>query len=284
VSYELAPGLPGVQADVPQMRQVVMNLITNASEALEDRVGTIHVRTGTERVGETLKNLYGPVSLAPGRYVFLEVTDDGSGMSEETIARLFEPFFTTKFTGRGLGLSAVQGIVRGHGGGIVLSTELGAGTTVKVLLPDTDTPPAPVVRPTSDATQAWSESGLVLLVDDDAHVRTVNELLLRSIGFDVIAVGGGRDAIREFECHAEDVRVVVLDVTMPDLGGDQVLKELRKRRPDIPVLLCSGYSAEEMSERFGPEDMASFLQKPYEFDVFRARLKELLSRERPARA
>jgi DNA-binding NtrC family response regulator len=122
----------------------------------------------------------------------------------------------------------------------------------------------------------------VLLVDDDAHVRTVSELLLRSIGFEVITVDGGHDAIREFERRAEDVRVVVLDVTMPDLGGDQVLKELRKRRPDVPVLLCSGYSEEEMSERFSPEDMATFLQKPYTFDLFRARLRDLLSRRRPA--
>jgi PAS domain S-box-containing protein len=282
VTYELSPDLPAVQADVPQMRQVIMNLITNASEALEDRVGTIQVRTGTERAGDTLKNLYGPVSIVPGPYVFLEVTDDGVGMSEETQARLFEPFFTTKFTGRGLGLSAVQGIVRGHGGGIVLRTALGAGTTVKVLLPSTDTPPAPVVRQALDATQTWTGSGLVLLVDDDAHVRTVSELLLRSIGFEVITVDGGHDAIREFERRAEDVRVVVLDVTMPDLGGDQVLKELRKRRPDVPVLLCSGYSEEEMSERFSPEDMATFLQKPYTFDLFRARLRDLLSRRRPA--
>jgi PAS domain S-box-containing protein len=283
VSYELAPDLPAIQADVPQMRQVIMNLITNASEALEDRVGTIQVKTGTERAGDTLENLYGPVSLPPGLYVFLEVTDDGMGMSEDTRARLFEPFFTTKFTGRGLGLSAVQGIVRGHGGGIVLRTALGAGTTVKVLLPCTDKSAAAVARQASDATRTWSASGLVLLVDDDAHVRSVSELLLRSIGFEVLAVAGGRDAIREFERRADEVRVVVLDVTMPDLGGDQVLKELRKRRPDVPVLLCSGYSEEEMSERFSPEDMATFLQKPYPFDLFRARLKELTSHERPAR-
>jgi CheY-like chemotaxis protein len=282
VSYELAPDLPAIQADVPQMRQVIMNLITNASEALEDRVGTIQVKTGTERAGDTLENLYGPVSLPPGLYVFLEVTDDGMGMSEDTRARLFEPFFTTKFTGRGLGLSAVQGIVRGHGGGIVLRTALGAGTTVKVLLPCTDKSAAAVARQASDATRTWSASGLVLLVDDDAHVRSVSELLLRSIGFEVLAVAGGRDAIREFERRADEVRVVVLDVTMPDLGGDQVLKELRKRRPDVPVLLCSGYSEEEMSERFSPEDMATFLQKPYTFDLFRARLRDLLSRRRPA--
>jgi nitrogen-specific signal transduction histidine kinase/CheY-like chemotaxis protein len=276
VVYELNPEVPAVQADVPQMRQVIMNLITNASDALEDRVGTIRVRTGAERVGETLEQLYGPVSLAPGLYSFLEVTDDGTGMSEETRARLFEPFFTTKFTGRGLGLSAVQGIVRGHGGGIVLWTALGVGTTVKVLLPSTAQRPTPVVQRRSDAGASWTTSGLALLVDDDPRVRSVTEMLLRAVGLDVLAVGNGRDAIREFERRAGDVRVVVLDVTMPDLGGDQVLKELRARRTDVPVLLCSGYSEEEMSERFSRGDMAHFLQKPYTIDTFRAQLKALL--------
>jgi PAS domain S-box-containing protein len=281
VTYELAANLPAVKADVPQIRQVIMNLITNASDALEDRVGTIQVRTGTERLGEMLENLYGPVTIAPGLYAFLEVIDDGTGMNEDTRARLFEPFFTTKFTGRGLGLSAVQGIVRGHGGGIALRTALGAGTTVKVLLPCTDEPAMAVARREPDAVTTWLENGLALLVDDDERVRNVNELLLRNIGFDVLAVANGRDAIREFERRAEEVRVVVLDVTMPDLGGDQVLKELRKRRSDVPVLLCSGYSEEEMSDRFTPEEMASFLQKPYTFLAFRAELEKLLTRRRP---
>jgi two-component system, cell cycle sensor histidine kinase and response regulator CckA len=282
VTYELAPDLPAVQADVPQMRQVIMNLITNASDALVDRAGTIRVRTGSEFVGDTLENLYGPVAIAPGQYAFLEVKDDGAGMSEETRARLFEPFFTTKFTGRGLGLSAVQGIVRGHGGAIALSTALGTGTTVKVLLPCTDTPAAPLVRQAPEPAAPWSESGLTLLVDDDARVRNVNELLLQNIGFEVLAVETGREAIREFERRSAEVRVVVLDVTMPDLSGDQVLKELRRIRPDIPVLLCSGYSEDEMSDRFSPEDLESFLQKPYTFDLFRDRLRQLLERRRPA--
>ena len=276
VQYGLADDLPAVRADVPQMRQVIMNLITNASDALEDRIGTIQLRTGSEQVGDHLEHLYGPVSLPPGRYAFLEVSDDGSGMSEAIQARLFEPFFTTKFTGRGLGLSAVQGIVRGHGGGIVLRTAPGAGTSVRVLLPCTDQPAAALTQPDPDTASDWTERGLVLLVDDDPGVRGVNEMLLRAIGFDVIAVATGRDAIREFERCADEVRAVVLDVTMPDLNGDQVLKALRQRRPDIRVLLCSGYSPEDMCERFSQSDMASFLQKPYTFDVFRAHLKELL--------
>ncbi len=278
VHYQLTANLPAVQADVAQMRQVIMNLVTNASDALEDREGQVYVRTGTEQRRKVVSEVYGPVPLPPGPYAFLEVADDGCGMNDETKNRIFEPFFTTKFTGRGLGLSAVQGIVRGHGGGIVLESAPGSGTKIKVLLPCSDLPAVNLTRPKPDAVGEWTGSGLVLLVDDDARVRMVTELLLRSIGFEVLPTSTGREAIREFERCASEVRLVVLDVTMPDLNGDQVLAELRRRRPDVPVLLCSGYSEDEMCHRFSAEDMATFLQKPYPFDVFRARLRELLER------
>jgi two-component system, cell cycle sensor histidine kinase and response regulator CckA len=278
VHHQLTANLPAVQADVAQLRQVIMNLVTNASDALEDREGQVYVRTGTEQRREVVSEVYGPVPLPPGPYAFLEVADDGCGMNEETRNRVFEPFFTTKFTGRGLGLSAVQGIVRGHGGGIVLKSAPGSGTKVKVLLPCSDLPAVNLTRPKPEAVGEWTGTGLVLLVDDDARVRMVTELLLRSIGFEVLPTSTGREAIREFERRADEVRLVVLDVTMPDLNGDQVLAELRRCRPDVPVLLCSGYSEDEMCHRFSAEDMATFLQKPYPFDVFRARLRELLER------
>ncbi len=278
LTYDLLPELPAVQADVTQLRQVVMNLITNASDALEERVGSIRVSTGLQNVEQPLPDLYGPEPLAPGPYAFVEVADDGAGMNEETRARLFEPFFTTKFVGRGLGLSAVQGIVRGHGGGITLKSTLGVGTTIKLLLPCSDRPVSVPARRKPDDAHEWMGSGLTLLVDDDPRVRTVTEHLLRSIGFEVSSFGTGREAIRELEQRGDEVRVVVLDVTMPDLNGEQVLKELRRLRPGIPVLLCSGYSPEELSQRFAPEDMAVFLQKPYQFDALRARLRDLLQR------
>ena len=282
VSYQLLPELPAVQADIAQLRQVIMNLITNASDALGDRAGVIRVRTGTEQVRSTLADLYGPIPLAPATYAFLEVADDGCGMSEETRARLFEPFFTTKFTGRGLGLSAVQGIVRGHGGGIVLKTAVGQGTTIKVLLPCTDKPSRRAQSHPAEQDSAWIGSGLVLMVDDDPRVRSVTELLLRDLGFDVLAAASGRDAIAQFELHADAICVVLLDVTMPDLSGDQVLEELRKRRPELKVLLCSGYAEEEMQERFSSRDMASFLQKPYTRNALGTRLKHLLGSARRA--
>jgi PAS domain S-box-containing protein len=278
VIYELMPELPAVQADVTQLRQVIMNLITNASDALEERVGSIRVSTGIQAVEQAVADLYGPEPLAPGLYAFVEVADDGSGMNEETRARLFEPFFTTKFVGRGLGLSAVQGIVRGHRGGITLKSTLGSGTTIKLLLPCSHRPATSLMRGKPEDTLEWTGAGLTLLVDDDARVRTVTEHLLRSLGFDVCAFGTGREAILEVERRGQDVRVVVLDVTMPDLNGEQVLREMRRLRPGIPILLCSGYSQEELNQRFSPEDMAVFLQKPYPFEALRARLRELLER------
>jgi CheY-like chemotaxis protein len=233
------------------------------------------VRTGTEQVRATLADLYGPTPLTPATYAFLEVADDGCGMSEDTRARLFEPFFTTKFTGRGLGLSAVQGIVRGHGGGIVLRTVLGQGTTIKVLMPCTD-------KPTRQALSQHPNPPRRGRLGTRAHGRRrpactgVTELLLRDLGFDVLAAASGRDAIREFERHADEIRFVLLDVTMPDLSGDQVLEELRRRRADLKVLLCSGYAEEEMQERFSSQDMASFLQKPYTRKALETRLEQLL--------
>ena len=275
IIYDL-PELPAVQADVAQMRQVIMNLITNASDALEDRAGTIRVRTGVERVGTSLAGLYGHAPLVPGCYAFLEVADDGCGMDAETRARLFEPFFTTKFTGRGLGLSAVQGIVRGHGGGIVLRSAPGTGTTIKVLLRCGGQPPVSAQSPHGDTPSVWSGHGLALLVDDDSRVRTVTTLLLRDLGFEVIEVASGRDAIAEFARRASEVRFVMLDVTMPDLSGDQVLLELRKLRSNVPVLLCSGYSEEELRSRFDSKEMETFLQKPYMLSTLKARLQHLL--------
>lgn len=277
VHSTLADDLPAVEADRTQLHQLVMNLITNASDALGDNTGNIAIRTGVQVIEESLPDLYGPTTLAPGVYVYLEVEDDGCGMDVETRSRLFEPFFTTKFTGRGLGLSAVQGIVRGHAGGIVLASAPGRGTRFRVLLPSSTTSPVPVrAAGPARARPAARTGSLVLLVDDDARVRQVTALLLRSIGLEVLAVGSGREAIREFASRADEIKLVLLDVTMPDLNGEQVLRELRQIRPNLPVILASGYSEQEMRGRFTAEDMASFLQKPYAFELLHERVRALI--------
>jgi len=158
----------------------------------------------------------------------------------------------------------------------VLRSVPGRGTTIKVLLPCTDKPSRHALSPASEPASSWSGSGLVLMVDDDPRVRAVTQLLLRDLGFEVLSAASGRDAIREFERHADEIRVVLLDVTMPDLSGDQVLGELRRRRADLKVLLCSGYAEDEMKERFSSQDMASFLQKPYTRTALQTRLERLL--------
>jgi PAS domain S-box-containing protein len=281
VDYYLASELPPVRADVAQMHQLVMNLITNASEALEDRAGAIRVRTGVAQVADAVPDLYGPTPLAPGQYVFLEVTDNGCGMDAETRARLFEPFFTTKFTGRGLGLSAVQGIMRGHAGGITLRTAVNVGTTIRVLLPRSDQPIWEPPRAEREPPRKWPTGSLVMLVDDNPRVREVTKILLNSIGLEVLSVGSGREAIRQFEEHYAEVGVVLLDAMMPDLSGEQVLRELRKRRADLPVIICSGYSEQEIGRHFSSTEMASFLQKPYPLELLEARLSEAFSARRP---
>ncbi len=278
VHYDLAPDLPALEADVTQLQQVIMNLITNASDALEGRAGVIQIRTGTQAVTDDVPDLLGPTPLEHGTYVYLEVADNGCGMTEEARQKVFEPFFTTKFTGRGLGLSTVQGIVRGHEGGVALETAPGRGTTIRIFLPCAGEH-VPVTAPTTPSPPPdteWTGAGLVLLVDDDERVRTVTEMLLRALGFDVIAAATGREALHEFDRRGRELRLIMLDLTMPDFSGDQVLRELKERRSEVPVLLCSGYSEEDASQRVGREGIAGFLQKPYSFALLRARLQSLL--------
>ncbi|MDQ3036322.1 MAG: PAS domain-containing protein [Myxococcota bacterium] len=272
----LTPLAP-VQADVTQIRQVLMNLITNASDALGDREGTIRVETGMEKLTTTGHvDAGGAAELAPGRYVFLQVSDDGCGMAEETRARLFEPFYSTKLTGRGLGLSAVQGIVRGHRGGLMVQSVPGRGTTIRVLLPTTDVPAEDLSPDPESAASDWRGSGLVLLVDDDDRVRLTTKLILEELGFEVHASPNGRSAIQQFERDGERVRIVVLDMSMPDLSGAEVFEALRAIRPDVRVLLCSGYDEHDTRQRLQRSAIAGFLQKPYSLDALTRKLRAAL--------
>jgi len=274
LEYELARPLRSVRADVAQLKQVIMNLITNASDAVDARGGRIVVRTGQRTIPKQRPlPLYDGTDLSPGAYVFLSVSDDGAGMSEETLGRLFEPFYSTKFTGRGLGLSAVQGIVRGHQGGIIVDSQVGVGTSITVFLPSSDQVPERV--PSSQAAPPdYAGRGLVLLVDDDERVRKVTELLLREVGFDVVTAETGDQALRLFASEPSRFRLVLLDLTMPDLSGDQVFERVRGLRPDIPVLVSSGYDEQDTMARFGG-GAVEFLPKPYRFEVLQRKLRKL---------
>ena len=261
--FEFFPNLPTINADATQMRQVIMNLITNAADAIGDRSGIITLRTGmvhADREYLLTTNLYD--ELAEGDYVYLEVSDTGSGMDESTKARIFDPFFSTKFVGRGLGLAAVQGIVRGHRGAIKIYSEVSRGTTFKVLLPPSN---LDAVEPhlINSEHQDWPGSGTILVVDDEESGRALIRRILIKQGFEVVEAVDGRDALTVFKRHPADIRAVLLDLTMPHLGGAETLSELRRIRPDLRVILMSGYNGQEVTSQFSGKRISGFLQKPF---------------------
>jgi len=254
-----------VEGDPTQLRQVIMNLVTNASESLQDRPGRVVVRTGLASVdAEYLADSFGPAGLAAGSYVYLQVTDTGEGMKEEISGRIFEPYFSTKFAGRGLGLATVLGIVRGHGGAIKLITEPGHGTTFRVLLPPTTRAAAPAPSK-SRSPVAPAGGGTILVVDDDVGVLELAREFLERSKFEVVTADGGREALEILRGDVEKkITAVVLDLTMPDLDGQETFLEIRVLRPGLPVIVASGYSEEATADRFPPDQIAAFVRKPYD--------------------
>jgi signal transduction histidine kinase/CheY-like chemotaxis protein len=262
IELDLQPA--SISADPAQIDQIAMNLITNASDALGDEPGTISIRSGVRLVGagEVPASSISP-ALPPGRYAFLEVRDTGCGMSEDTLARIFDPFFTTKFTGRGLGLAAVLGIVRSHRGGIQIASTPGRGTTFTVLFPAVEPAAAQALLPASAAPAPGTERGSVLIVDDEAIVRSFARRALESAGFATIEAADAETAIETFDKQAGEIQSVLLDLTMPRMDGWQLLERIRRSQPDIPVLIMSGYSAPEtLPSAFGMGP-TSFLLKPF---------------------
>ena len=261
LKLSLGENLPLVNADAAQLQQVVMNLVVNGAEAIGPEGGRVHIVTRAEPIDESyIRTLMWDGHLAPGLYVVIEVQDTGCGMDEQTVTRIFDPFFTTKFTGRGLGLAAVQGIVRGHKGAIRVYSAPGAGTTIRVLLPvagEAADREAPAQR------RAARGAGTVLVVDDEEIVRRTAQSALERLGYRVVPATSGREAVDLFAGTAGVVSLVILDMTMPGLSGEETLARLRAIRPDIPVLLSSGFSEMEAIERFGHHRLAGFLQKPY---------------------
>jgi PAS domain S-box-containing protein len=264
LSCECADELPAVEGDATQLRQVVMNLITNASEALGNAPGTITVRTRLVQATDAeLDTSYVREERAAGRYVSLEVIDDGCGMDADVTAKLFDPFFTTKFPGRGLGLSAVLGIVRGHRGTIQVDSASGKGTTIRVLLPAGDRPvppaaPQPPARPAPPA-----QGRTILVVDDEAGVRQVVHAMLTSAEYQVVLAHDGREALERFREAATPIDAVILDATMPEMDGAETSRALRRLRPDVRILFSSGFTEQEVAERISLGESDGFIQKPY---------------------
>ena len=259
--YELGLDLPGLHADRTQLQQVILNLVTNAAESIADRNGIITLRTGFQQLEEAdITSSYPGQELHPGSYLFMDVTDSGQGMDDATKAHIFEPFFTTKATGRGLGLAAIQGIVRGHKGGIWIYSVPGKGTTFRVLLPALGEPVAAKAE-ASTLPDDWRGSGLVLVVDDEEPIRAMAATALKRLGFDVVEASDGREGIEVFRRHASELRAVLLDLVMPVMGGEATLEEMMNIAPEVPVILSSGYEGDSQSQ--GITKVRPFLQKPY---------------------
>jgi PAS domain S-box-containing protein len=275
LDFHPAAFLPAVLADATQLRQIVMNLVINASEALGDRDGIVCISTGTARMdAAALASANAAPGAKEGNYVWLEVTDTGSGMEPNVVKRIFDPFFTTKFTGRGLGLAAVLGIVRGHHGALAVKSIPGKGTSFRVLLPATGEAADADVHD-EEPHEEWKGSGLVFVVDDEDTVRHVTARLLDFLGFQTVMAKDGVDALEKFPTLT-DVQFVVLDLTMPRMDGAETLRELRKLRPDLRVLIMSGFSEHDVATRFEKDQFVDFIQKPFNLAQAREKIRRLL--------
>ena len=266
MAYDLAPGLPAIEADPIQIRQVIMNLVINASEAIGGAEGTITVCTGVVGLGpEALRDTLHPPEAAPGPHVCVEVRDTGCGMDAATVAKVFDPFFSTKLTVRGLGLATVLGVVRRHRGALAITSAPGRGTTFRVYLPAAGAaarlePPAAAAAP---APGEGREERTVLLVDDEEDVRAVTAHMLERLGCSVLQAGDGREGVDVFRAHARRIDAVIVDLTLPRLSGDRVFREIRSIRPDACVILMSGYSDERATGGLAEAGLAGFLRKPF---------------------
>jgi PAS domain S-box-containing protein len=260
---EPAAVLPLIDGDLTQVRQVVLNLLINAAEALTDPEGRITVRTGQTRLDRPfLEATLLKDDLFEGLYVSLEVTDTGCGMSPETQLRIFDPFFSTKFTGRGLGLAAVFGIIRSHRGTIKVTSAPGRGSTFQVFFPCAVLE-SPLTDKASAGQPAWRGSNTILVVEDEPAILSLAQRILEGAGFTVLTSSNGRAGIELFRQGRDDIAAVLLDMTMPQLSGLDTFRELRQLRADVRVLLMSGYSEEEVSERFSGLGLAGFVSKPF---------------------
>ena len=281
LELRLPRGLPRVLADPDQVRQILMNLVTNAAEAMGDNPGTVILETDVlDLTADALAAGRAEVIPPPGRFVRLSITDTGWGMDAETCRRVFEPFFTTKFIGRGLGMSAVQGIVQGHGGTLFVETTPGEGTTVRVLFPAVAASAASASageqRKKKTVGAPAKPGGTILLVDDDAAVRKLGEKMLQRVGHPCITAVDGEDAVAVFQGRKDDIHAIILDLTMPRMDGIRAAEALRELHPEVPILLSSGYSEAEVGPRLGGVGISGFIQKPYRLDRLRAALKTVL--------
>jgi signal transduction histidine kinase/CheY-like chemotaxis protein len=279
--FDLARELPAIDADPEQIQQLLMNLVINGVEAIGDgHDGTVSVTTKSQEVDEEYaRQIFAAGAVRPGTYVSLRVDDTGCGMDAETTAKIFDPFFTTKFMGRGLGLSAVLGIVRGHRGAIRVSSAPAKGSSFEVLLPAAggrlDLPPAELTR------QRVAGSGTILVIDDEEVVRTTAKTALERCGYSVLLASDGPSGVDVFRDHAGEIVAVLLDMTMPVPGGVETSGLIRAVRPGVRVIVSSGYNEMEAARRFRAWGIAAFIKKPYSAAELAETVKHVLELEEP---
>jgi CheY-like chemotaxis protein/two-component sensor histidine kinase len=270
--------LPVVWGTAPQIRQVVMNLVINASEAIGEKEGVIQIATSQVTVGQgSLAN--DAANLLPGDYVRLEVSDTGCGMTEETRARIFDPFFTTKFAGRGLGLAVVQGIVRDHGGAVEVASAPGQGATFQVLLSCHSEKALGIQSAVTSAgaEKSGARTGTILVVEDEEVLRLAVSKALRKRGFSVLEACNGSTAMDLIRAQANDIDVIVLDVTLPGMSSREILEETERIRPELKVILTSAYGKETVSAEFAGLRVERFIRKPFQFAELMGALQNALS-------
>ncbi len=284
LEFNLDHDIPGIMADPGQIQQVVMNLITNACEAIGHEPGQVIIASGIMDCDKPyLSRSRGEKTPEPGRYVWLEIKDSGAGMDSNTLQKLFDPFFSTKFTGRGLGLSAVLGIVQGHNGAIMVESAKGRGTAVRVLFPVPDDTGISVPKEARQATGTGTEtgdevfSGTILVVDDEEMIRELAREALQELGFEVLTAVNGLEALKIYEDNQDKIRAVLLDLMMPVMDGVRTFENLRKVNPELNVVLCSGYNEQEATQKFQNQGLAGFLHKPFTMADLKRELKKVIS-------
>jgi len=277
IELDLESDQPEIMADPAQLQQIVMNLIINSSDAIGDNNGTIRVAlTRVEVRGEPAEHNFFGNPIPAGRYACLEISDTGCGMDEETRRRIFEPFFTTKFTGRGLGMSAILGIIKSHAGALQLTSRPGAGTSFRIFFPLLANSCDPVTAPTTRPSHTARAIGTILLVDDEEALRIIGSSLLKAMGFSALTASNGSEALEIIRKRGNGIDLVLLDMIMPEMGGVEAYRELRKISPKVPIVICSGYNVDGFSIDIENDRHAASVQKPYNTDQLRDVLIRML--------
>jgi nitrogen-specific signal transduction histidine kinase/CheY-like chemotaxis protein len=263
--------LPAVSGDASQLSQIVMNLIINAAEAIGEEQGEVRVSLSTTllKIGHPEKDHLGK-TIKPGYYLCLQLSDTGCGMDDETLHKIFEPFFSTKFAGRGLGMSAMLGIITTHQGAVQLTSQTGHGTTFKVYLPaqEDEAEKAALIQPI--APDPWQGSGTILLAEDEEQLLLLVTFMLRQLGFTVITATNGKEALALYQQHAAEITLVMTDIGMPVMDGYELFHELKKEQPKLPIIIFSGFGDTVITARIPREDIAGFVSKPYKFSQLQA--------------